>query len=179
MNESLISVRYAKALFQSALENDKLDRVYQDMELLAEICRMDEFQLMLNLPFMQAERKSRLVNSLLEKQLSGLSMSMIHLAIKNKRESYLPGIARHCMDLFREEKGIRSARLVTATEVDEETLENIRQMIGEAFDSEVELSTSVDDRVVGGFKITVGDLQYDASVATSLRKMKHQLLQNR
>ncbi len=179
MNESLISVRYAKALFQSALEKDMLDRVYQDMDLLSETCRMDEFQFMLNLPFMQAGRKFRLVNSLLEKHLSGLSISMIHLAIRNKRENYLAGIARHFRDFYREEKGIRSARLVTAMAVDERTLETIRQMIGEAFDSDVELSTTIDERVVGGFKITVGGLQYDASVATSLRKMKYQLLQQR
>jgi len=41
----------------------------------------------------------------------------------------------------------------------------------------VELSTAVDKDVIGGFVLTIEDLQYDASVATSLRKLKKQLLQ--
>ena len=47
MNESQISVRYAKALFQSASEKNILEQVYKDMELLALTCKQDEFQYML------------------------------------------------------------------------------------------------------------------------------------
>jgi F-type H+-transporting ATPase subunit delta len=42
----------------------------------------------------------------------------------------------------------------------------------------VELTSSVDGDVIGGFVLTIEDMQYDASVASSLRKMKKQLLQS-
>ena len=51
MNESQISVRYAKALFKSAVEQKILDSVNKDMDLLAETCKLDDFQYMLSYKF--------------------------------------------------------------------------------------------------------------------------------
>jgi len=177
MNESQISVRYAKALFQSAREQQVLDRVYRDMEALTSTCKMKEFQYMLVVPTVQPSQKNKCMDSIFENYLSKLSLSMIDLVVKNKRETYLPGIARNFMDFYRKEKGIRAASLITAQVVDEAALEGIRDLIKKAYDSEVELSTSVDENVIGGFVLTIEDMQYDASVASDLRKIKKQLLQ--
>ena len=99
MNESQISVRYAKALFQSASEMQILERVYEDMELLSDTCKLNDFQYMLVLPYLQPSQKYNIVSSVLEKHISEISLSMIKLVITNKREIYLPGIAAdiHCL----------------------------------------------------------------------------------
>jgi F-type H+-transporting ATPase subunit delta len=177
MNESQISVRYAKALFQSASEKQVLDQVYKDMEVLSDTCKLEDFQYMLDVPTLQPSQKCALVGSILSPHLSEVSLALINLVIKNKREIYLPGIARNFRDLYRKAKGMRIASLVTAHPVEEATLKSIKALITKAYDSEVELSTAVDKDVIGGFVLTIEDLQYDASVATSLRKLKKQLLQ--
>jgi F-type H+-transporting ATPase subunit delta len=177
MNESQISVRYAKALFQSASEQKLLDEVYRDMEVLTSICKLEEFQYMLVVPTLQPSQKIGMCAKIFEKQLSRISISMINLVIKNKRESYLPGIARYFRDLYRKEMGVRSASLVTAQTIDDKAMEGIRELIKKAYDSEVELTTSVDRDVIGGFVLTIEDMRYDASVASNLRKLKKQLLQ--
>lgn len=177
MNESQISVRYAKALFQSAAEQDLLDRVDKDMEVLTTTCKLDEFQYMLVVPTLQPSQKISLCSSIFEKHLSGISISMINLVIKNRRESYLPGIARYFRDLYRKERGVRTASLITAETVDPAVMEGIRKLIRKAYDSEVELSASVDEDVIGGFVLTIDDMRYDASVANNLKKLKKKLLQ--
>jgi F-type H+-transporting ATPase subunit delta len=177
MNESQISVRYAKALFQSALEQKLLDEVYRDMEVLTSTCKLEEFQYMLVVPTLQPSQKISMCAEIFGKLLSGISISMINLVIKNKRESYLPGIARYFSDLYRKEKGVRSASLVTAQAIDDKAMEGIRTLIKKAYDAEVELSASVDSDVIGGFVLTVEGMRYDASVASNLRKLKKQLLQ--
>ena len=177
MNESQISVRYAKALFQSAAEQRVLDEVYQDMDVLTSTCKLEEFQYMLVVPTLQPSQKIAMCAKIFEKRLSKITISMINLVIKNKRETYLPGIARYFRDLYRKEKGVRSATLITAKEVDETVMNGIRQLIRKTYDSEVELSASVDSDVIGGFVLTIEDLQYDASVAGNLRKLRKQLLQ--
>jgi F-type H+-transporting ATPase subunit delta len=179
MNDSQISVRYAKALFQSALEQQMLDEVYRDMEVLISTCRLNEFQYMLVVPTLQPSQKISMCNSIFEKQLSGISISMINLVIRNKRETYLPGIARYFKDLYRKEKGVRYATLVTAQAVDDRAMEGIRKLIKKAYDAEVELTASVDGEIIGGFMLTIEDMRYDASVASHLRKLKKQLLQTR
>ena len=177
MNESQISVRYAKALFQSASEQQLLDDVYKDMEVLTNTCKLDDFKHMLEIPTLQPSQKIKLVGTIFEKYFSKISLSMINLVIKNKREAYLPGIARNFRDLYRQEKGVRTATLVTAQPLDELVINNIHKLIKKAYDSEVELSSSVDGDVIGGFILTIEDKQYDASVASNLRKLKKQLLQ--
>lgn len=177
MNESQISVRYAKALFQSAAEQKILDKVFKDMELLSSTCMLEDFQYMLVVPTLQPSQKIKLVREIFEKHVSKISMSMMDLVIRNKREAYLPGIARFFIDLYRKEKGIRTAALITAQPVDESVISRIRNLIKKTYDSEVDLSTSVDGDVIGGFILTIEDMRYDASVASNLKKLKKQLLQ--
>jgi F-type H+-transporting ATPase subunit delta len=177
MNESQISVRYAKALFQSAAEQHILDDVYKDMEVLSNICKLEDFQYMLVLPTLQPSQKIKLMGTLFEKHFSRLSLAMINLVMENKRESYLPGIARNYRDLYRKTKGIRTASLITAQPTEESEMSKIRNLIRKAYDSEVDLSSSVDEDMIGGFILTIEDMQYDASVATNLKKIRNRLLQ--
>jgi len=177
MNESQISVRYAKALYQSAEEQGKQDAVYRDMDLVSETCKIKGFQDMLMMPSLQVSQKCQMAKTIFEKHLSDLSLSLINLVIENKREAYLEGIARNFRDLYRKKQGIQSASLVTATPVDEGAKKAILDLIKKTYASQVELSAAVDEEVIGGFVLTIGDMQYDASVANSLKQMKKQLLQ--
>jgi len=177
MNESQISVRYAKALFQSASEQGILDEIYKDMEVLTSTCKLEDFQYMLAVPTLQPSQKVKLLRAIFGKHLSKISLSMIDLVVKNKREAYLPGIARFFRELYRKETGIRSATLVTAQTVDESEMNGIRKLIKKTYDSDVEMTTVVDKDVIGGFVLTIEDMRYDASVASNLKKLKKQLLQ--
>jgi F-type H+-transporting ATPase subunit delta len=176
MNESQISVRYAKALFQSAAEKQILDDVYSDMEILTETCRISDFQYLLALPSLKASQKVRMVESVLKEHLTAISLSMIHLVIKNKREVYLPGMARNFSDLYRKAKGIRSAKLVTAHPVEEVDVDRLRKLIKKTFNEDVQLTSALDEEIIGGFVLTIEDMRYDASVARNLMKMKKELL---
>ncbi len=179
MNESQISVRYAKALFQSASEKQILEQVNSDMELLAKTCKQEELQYMLIVPTLKPSQKLVLMEKLFKAHVSDTSMSMIKLVIMNKRDIYLPGIARNFRDLYRKAMKISSASLVTAEPVEDSALKSIKEMLTKAYDAKVELSTEVDKEVIGGFVLTIENMQYDASVATSLRNFRKQLLQTR
>lgn len=177
MNESQISVRYAKALFQSASEKQLTDRVYEDMALLSEVCRIEEFDYMLVSPSLPESKKHQMADLILKEYVSEITMSMINLVIRNNREEFLPGIARYFRDLYRKSRGIITATLMTAQEVDASVKEKIGKLIKKTYQSELELTTSVKEGMIGGFVLTIGDRQYDASILTSLKKMKKQLLE--
>ncbi len=76
MNESQISVRYAKALHMSAVEKNEQDKVYEDMQVLEDTCKLDDFQFMLLIPTLQPGQKCKVVGNVFDKHLSKLSMSM-------------------------------------------------------------------------------------------------------
>ena len=176
MNESRISVRYAKALFQSALEKDILDRVNQDMIQVKEISSLPDVKTILANPVITPSRKTTILHGLFEKDLHQLSMGLIDLAVKNGRERYIPAIARVFIHETKSYKGITESALTTAVKVDPEIKKQVSALIEKLFKTKVDLKESIDESIIGGFILRVDDNYIDASVRTKLRKIRAELV---
>jgi F0F1-type ATP synthase delta subunit len=61
MNESKISVRYSRALFQSALDKNILEKINQDMIFISGICKIDEMNEFLKNPVIVPSRKNEIL----------------------------------------------------------------------------------------------------------------------
>src|ERR1044071_3957615 len=93
MKSSKVAIRYAQALLELALENNKLDGISSDMRYLAEVDRENrDFQLLLSSPIVKADKKVAVFNELFG-QFDEVSKAFIALITKNGRESILPQIA--------------------------------------------------------------------------------------
>jgi F-type H+-transporting ATPase subunit delta len=98
------------------------------------------------------------------------------LITQNKRETEIPGICRNFLELSRKEQNIKTAMLFTAAEINPSVIDKIKSIIEKELNTNVELSTKVNHDMIGGIILRVDDKQYDASVATQLKKIKQQLL---
>ncbi len=176
MNDSKISVRYARALFNSAVENKVPDKVRKDMDLVQKVCGISEFQYLLQSPVMKESVKINIVKGILEKDIDPLSLGLLELVFKNGREMYIPSIVRNYKDLYKKMKGIKSALLVTPEKLSKEQEQEILDKISKSLKTQVELETKEDEALIGGFLIRIDDQQYDASVSNSLKKIQKQLL---
>ncbi|NJK86841.1 MAG: ATP synthase F1 subunit delta [Bacteroidales bacterium] len=177
MNESKIAVRYAKALFSLAKEENVLKEIYNDLQNLNElILKTPELQYLISDPVMKQSKKAELFNLIFKNSVHKLTLNFIHLILENKREQYLESIARVFMRLFRQESGIQSVIITTAAPVDGKLKKVFSDMLSGYFKSDIELEEKVDEKIIGGFKIRFEDRQLDASVATQLGKIKKELL---
>ena len=177
MNESIISVRYTKSLFALAEEKGILDVVKNDMEnIFAVMNESEELKLVFQNPILKPSNKQDVIKQLFGASFHPISLSFINLLIKNRREEHLHDISRNFMAKYRKKKGIETGTFTTAVTIKTETLDMIRVLIRKAMNIEVELSNSVDSRILGGFVLRVGDKQYDASVQSNLNKIKRKLL---
>ena len=172
MNESKISVRYSRALFDSALENKQIDNVFNDMVFIAELCRIDEVKEVLESPVIVPSKKKSILFSVLEKNVHPLTLSLVGLLIKNGREDYLPAVARVFRDETLKFKGITEASLITAVPVSDVIRKRISEMVESVFKTKAELKESVDTAIIGGFVLRVNDNYIDASVKTKLRRVR-------
>jgi F-type H+-transporting ATPase subunit delta len=93
MNNSKISVRYSRAIFQSALEKKNLDKVYQDMIFISEICKNPETKEFLTSPVIIPTKKEAIFHSMFEGNVEDITLSLLDLIVKNGRESFIPLIA--------------------------------------------------------------------------------------
>jgi F-type H+-transporting ATPase subunit delta len=176
MNDSKISVRYSRALFQSALEKESLDKVYQDMILISEICKIPETKEFLRSPIIIPSKKENILHNIFGDNIEKITLSLIDLVVKNGRESYIPAIARVFLHETKKYKGITESFLITAVKVDDKIKKQISDLISEVFKTKVELEESIDSEIIGGFILRVDDSYIDASIKNKLRKIKKELM---
>lgn len=172
MNESKISVRYSKALFQSAVESKQLDKVSVDMIFISELCRMDQVKEILESPIIVPSKKKTILFSILEKNVEKITLSLVGLMIRNGREKFLPAVARVFRDETLKYNGITETNLITAVAVDDRIRKQITGLVSDAFRTKVELKETVDSEIIGGFILKVNDSYIDGSVRNKLRKIK-------
>jgi F-type H+-transporting ATPase subunit delta len=178
MNDSKISVRYSRAIFEAALEKNVLDNVNTDMVFIAEACKAPAMKEFLENPVIRPSKKKEIFNSIFGKELQPLTMSLIDLLVSNGRESFLPAIARVFMHETRKYKGITEAVLTTAVKVDPAVKEQVSALVSRVFSTGVELKEVVNPDIIGGFMLRVDDSFIDASVRNKLRKVRKELLES-
>lgn len=178
MNDSKISVRYAKALFQAADEAKLLPQIMQDMDLLMRIYGLSDFRAVLDSPIVKTSDKKNVTEKLFADKLSPLTMSFIKLMLSNKRENYLPHIARNFKSLYKKNQGILSAEIVVKESLNKSQTELFRNLLKKTFKAEIELEEKINPDILGGFILRVEDEQFDASVSSDLARIKRQLLES-
>jgi F-type H+-transporting ATPase subunit delta len=177
MNESIISVRYTKAIFSLANEKGILDVVKNDIELIFTLMNESEglMQVFQN-PVLKPSKKREIVKEIFGTTFHQITIAFINLLIDNRREVYLHSISRNFLTKYKHFKGIESGVFTTAILVDEKMLANVRTLVQNALKTQVELINHVDEKILGGFVLRVGDKQFDASVQSNFNKIRRKLL---
>lgn len=177
MDQSKISVRYAKAFFALAKEKNLLTEFKHDIELVLEVCKNSaDFVLLLEIPTVKTSQKEKLITSVFKGKVNEYTLKFLRLITQNNREIYIPGICRNFLNLTKKDQNIKSAELTTATEVSAENTKRIKSLLENELNARVEISGKVNPEIIGGLILRLDDKQYDASVATQLKNIKQKLL---
>lgn len=177
MNESKIAVRYAKALFMTAGESNRLEEQTRDIRFLDVFLKeTTEFKWLINSPVIPTSKKTDIFQKMFNQALNAATMRFLQLLLTNNREAYIPAICRNYLDIYRASKGIQSAHFQTAGPVDESTLIQVKSIAEKYFNTVVEMFPEVNPELLGGFVLRVGDKQLDASAAFKLEKIRRGLI---
>ena len=178
MDQSKINVRYAKAFFSLAKEKGLTEELQRDARLVSSVCNsISDFKVLIESPVISTSGKVKAIKSIFEGKVNPYSLNFLVLITENRREKFIPGIFRDLEELYRKDQGIRTAVLSTAKPVEGELVEQIRKSLESEFGGKVEITQVVEENLIGGFVLRVDDNQYDASIATQLKKIKQELLQ--
>jgi F-type H+-transporting ATPase subunit delta len=180
MAESRVASRYVKSLLGLAEEQQVLDNVHNDMLLFTKVCNENRaFALMLRSPVIRHDKKRDVLQKVFAGKVHALTMAFFDIITRKNREPLLPSIAREFHNAYNVYKGIGTAQLVTPFPVDaslRKEIESIVQQISKK--KQIELVEKVDADMIGGFVLTVGDRQVDASIKNKLKALKTKFSQN-
>jgi len=173
MSEYRIATRYAKSLLELAHERGELEKVHADMQLFQEVCDQNRnFRMMLRNPVVTNDKKYNILKKIFEKKVHKLTMAIFKIITDKNREAYIPDIAREFHNQYNELKGIKVANITTPIALTDDIKKEIHKLVKKMLDKEVELKEEIDEDLVGGFVLKVGDRRLDESISGKLKKLK-------
>lgn len=179
MKETKIANRYAKALFDLALETKVLDQVKNDMELVVSVCQQNrDFRLMLQSPIVFTDKKEAILKEVFEKQIQQISYFFLMIITRKKREAVLEAIAEQFVIIYKEFKNITTATLGTAIKLDQEIKDKVTSLLSDQTKGKIELSEEVNKDLIGGFVLSYDDKQYDASIKKQIKELRRDFDKN-
>jgi len=174
-----ITIRYAAAFFDLAEEKGVVENAYKDMVLLGNVCTSNrDFVIMLQNPVIHAEKKSKVITKVFGTSVNKMSLSFMNLMVRKRRERYLPSIAEAFTDLYKASKGIKTAFVTSAVELEKKEKAGVLEILQKLTDKKIDLVENINKDLLGGFVINLDDFQVDQSVSTKIKKLKKDFEKN-
>lgn len=172
MDIGVISVRYARALLKSAMQEKVEEKVYLDMATMAKaFVDVPQLRHTINNPTLSQDIKKQLLISACGKSITPLTKHFVELVLKQGRESIMMFIASSYITLYRKQKNIIHGKLITATTVSPATEQRMRTIIQSKTKGTVEFLAEVNPDIIGGFILEYDTYRMDASVQSQLRNI--------
>lgn len=168
---------YAEALFEVAKERGKLDRIRDQLGELVQALEGDrDLQVFFFSPyFSSAEKRDGL-----QRAISGAEPELINfceLLIDKHRMPVIFRLRAQFDELWAKENQLLEVTLTSAVELDPEVVKRVGGEIERQTGRKIELESAVDEGILGGLVLRVGNMVLDASLRNKLEKLRKQVAQ--
>jgi F-type H+-transporting ATPase subunit delta len=129
---------------------------------------------MLKNPVIRYDFKLNVIRRIFTGKVDDMTQRFFELVCKKNRAEILPAVASVFLDLYNEAKGIVLAKITTAMAMSDDMRAQFEALLkGEG--KEVRIEEEVDERIIGGFVLQIGDNQADNSISSKLKNLKREL----
>ena len=172
------AIRYAKAVLSLASDKNATEVVNNDMKLINKtIAESKDLNDMLQSPVVSTSIKKSVLLEVF-KSSNAITENLIDTLITNKRLPLLGDVALKYNILFDELTGTQIAQVTTAVPLTDDLKVKVLAKVKELTGKDVEVKNTIDESILGGFILRVGDIQYNASIANKLNKLKREFTLN-
>ena len=173
----LISKTYGDALFELALEENKIDDYVEEVKAIAEILKENpELSKLLNHPKISKEEKITVVGQIFEGKISKELLGLINMIVEKDRNNAMEDIFKYFIDRVKEYKNIGVAKVTSAVELSDAQKSQVEKRLLETTGYvKFEISYDVDKDLIGGMVIRIGDRVVDSSIRTRLYELTKEL----
>lgn len=176
MKSTKAAGRYAKALLELALDQQKIEVIENNMQQIITVANeAHDFQVFLSSPLIKVDKKLEVIKSIFG-NFDALSISFLEMVATNRRESLITEIASAFLSQLKEHRGIVPVTIISAKPLDAQTKTQITSKISASINGTLEITENLDESLIGGFIVRMGDHQIDASVSNQLNRLKQELV---
>ena len=178
MTNPRVAARYAQSLIELAQERNQLEEIKADVDSLLAMGKNREFAVLLSSPVVNPSKKQAILTQLLEKaNAQQLTRLYVKLLIDKGREVDMLGILREFNAQYKHIKHISTVKLTSAAPLTADTLTAVKEQLAASGKTEqkIDLETSINPDLIGGFILEFDGKVYDASVSHKLKNMRDEL----
>lgn len=166
--------RYAEAAFQIGKEENTLDRWDRDLTRLQAALEQPELAALMVHPAVPYASKERVLRRVVG-DVSDEALRLVLLMIRRGHARSIGRMVEQFQGLVRRDRGIELAEIRSALPLDDEQRAAIVERLMEVTGKRVEINEVVDESLIGGVTVRIGDVLYDASVRTRLERLRARL----
>jgi F-type H+-transporting ATPase subunit delta len=170
-----IATVYARSLFEVAQEKGNLDDVREQLGEFADALDGDQqMQVFFFSPYFSTQEKEEGLDKVVS-DADPIFQNFLKLLIEKHRMPAVFRVRRTFDELWREENKLLPVEITSAVELDDGTVKQIGDRIGEQTDQKIELSARVEPDILGGIVVRVGNSIIDASIRARLEQLRKQV----
>ena len=175
---SVVAERYAEALFQVGEETNSTTKLYDELNEVVEILKSNnDFFNVLKSPLVSKGEKRNLVEKVFVGKLSSNLNNFLKIIIDKDRMSAIEEILKSYKSLLNEKNNVVEGVAITAIAMTTSEIKELEAKLSSRYNKNVTLENKVDESVLGGVLVRLGNEEIDGTIKTRLAKMKEQLSQ--
>ncbi len=174
---SLVSQRYAGALYEAADAQGKVDLCNQDLKNCRDVFDSEDgFIRFLVSPEKTQKEKQAALKEIFADQLDPLTMNTLLLLLEKSRITIVPEISEDYQTLYDNKNNVIRMQITTAMEAEPELIDKISEKFRKQYGADsVKVECNIDPAIIGGAIIVVDGTMYDESVAGKLNALAAQI----
>ena len=176
---SKAGARYAKSLIDLSTEQNALEEIKNDMVLFEKnVDDNSELEAILKNPIVPLDKKLGILKNVFGSKVHQITNSFLQLVVNKGRSAILFDTAKQFVAQYNAIKGIVTAEVTSAIALTDTSIAEVISLVKKEMGAkEVIVKEKVDEKLIGGFILKVGDKQFDASIASGLNKLKKEFAQ--
>lgn len=175
----LASKTYGEALYDLAVEENKVDELFEEGLAILDIMKKNsDFDKLMKHPKISKREKAEMIKNVFGGRVSNEMIGFLEIVIQKERYGELESILNYFIVQIRELKKIGTAYITTAFELTEiQKAETSDRLLKTTSYESIDIIYDVNKDIIGGMIIRIKDRIIDSSIRTKLDKLKKQLLQ--
>jgi len=166
--------RYAEAAFEIGRADGTLDQWEADLARLRDALEQEDLRALAEHPAVPFADKERILRRAVT-DVSAEAMNLVLLMVRRGRPRAIARMTEHFADLVRRERGVALAEIRTALPLGDAQRTDVRDRLAELTGDKIEINEVVDESLIGGITVRIGDRLYDASVRSRLERLRARL----
>jgi F-type H+-transporting ATPase subunit delta len=171
---SKAAARYAKSLIDLSQEQNAFEDLMNDMVLFEKVVdNNSELEAILKNPIVPLDKKAGILADVFGSKVHQITQSFLKLVVNKGRSGILLDTAKQFIAQYQAIKGIVTAEVTSAIALTAANKAEIDDLVKKKLGAkEVIIKEKVNEKLIGGFILKVGDKQFDASISGGLNKLK-------